>query len=298
MANNKVASANVSGYVTHTSPYKYVAYLIEARGPTGVWKVTRRYSEFHSLHKKMLRVYPLSTCPPGADLPPKLTLRSLLPVDGDSLPKMRQAKLGAYLQAILDAKDRVWANSPEVLAFLGVPVDDDSRDLVHAAQSSSNNDSASQIAYAKWLGESKKLSTEISDIAVSKASLAEHARDDALERRIANAQFLLENLESEFEKLQAQEQALLDKGLKHVSNYHLRYIKYTATIQNLRKRLEAFTSQAPSPEPSGRASSASQQSECTAASPPSGPNASESEQPVSAQPDSSGMASSEGKFVL
>lgn len=233
---DRIKSIRINGYETHETPSRYVAYLICATWSDGQKIVSRRYSEFDAFHKTMMKTYPAYSRPREAILPPKVTLGTFMLHDG-SIPKSRQIKLEEYLQAIVSAQDHVWSNSPEFLEFIGLGSDTNSEDSPQAQKTRFPQGNASQVAYDKWLAKSKELSNELEEIATLAGGDNIDDINSSLLKRLSAAEEVLSELESSFENLQAQELALLDKGLRHVSNYNLRYIKYTAALQNFKKRL-------------------------------------------------------------
>ena len=95
----------------------HTAYVFEvSTSHGGRWKVTRRYSDFVELHEKLLQIFGKPTRP----FPP-LPKKVLVGSSSDRVVHERQAKLTAYLQAVLDNK--ILSSTMEVRRFVEMPGD-------------------------------------------------------------------------------------------------------------------------------------------------------------------------------
>ncbi|KAJ3326137.1 hypothetical protein HDV06_000013 [Boothiomyces sp. JEL0866] len=127
-------------------PKKHTVYIISIRGPVKSWTVTKRYSEFDELHKKLLEIQT-----PPCELPKK-TLMNFT----NEVIKERQEGLAVYLQTLLYSKDTTWRRSKPWQEFLGLP------DTTVVNQI--NLLSVNQIEPAKWIQEYESLVSFISEI--------------------------------------------------------------------------------------------------------------------------------------
>ncbi|KAJ3315581.1 hypothetical protein HDV04_001995 [Boothiomyces sp. JEL0838] len=127
-------------------PKKHTAYIISIRGPVKSWTVTKRYSEFDELHKKLLDIQT-----PPCELPKK-TLMNFT----NEVIKERQEGLAVYLQTLLYSKDPVWRRSKPWQDFMGLP----ETTIVDPI----NLLTVNQIDPAKWLQEYESLISFISEI--------------------------------------------------------------------------------------------------------------------------------------
>ncbi|KAJ3272296.1 hypothetical protein HDV01_005835 [Terramyces sp. JEL0728] len=127
-------------------PKKHTVYIINIRGPVKSWTVTKRYSEFDDLHKKLLDIQT-----PPCELPRK-TLMNFT----NEVIKERQEALALYLQTLLYSKDSTWRRSKPWQEFLGLP-DTTVVDQINLL-------SVNQIDPSKWIQEYESLVSFISDI--------------------------------------------------------------------------------------------------------------------------------------
>ncbi|KAB8203091.1 hypothetical protein BDV34DRAFT_214903 [Aspergillus parasiticus] len=98
-----------------TSP-PYTVYNLTLRLPLRSFTISKRYSDFLNFHKTLLTQ---TNVPPPAPLPQKTWFKNT--VSNASLREDRRQALEAYLQAINDADDPRWRNSPAWRAFLNLP---------------------------------------------------------------------------------------------------------------------------------------------------------------------------------
>ncbi|GMG45112.1 unnamed protein product [Aspergillus oryzae var. brunneus] len=98
-----------------TSP-PYTVYNLTLRLPLRSFTISKRYSDFLNFHKTLLTQ---TNIPPPAPLPQKTWFKNT--VSNASLREDRRQALEAYLQAINDADDPRWRNSPAWRAFLNLP---------------------------------------------------------------------------------------------------------------------------------------------------------------------------------
>ncbi|OOO14723.1 Phox-like domain-containing protein [Aspergillus oryzae] len=94
----------------------YTVYNLTLRLPLRSFTISKRYSDFLNFHKTLLTQ---TNIPPPAPLPQKTWFKNT--VSNASLREDRRQALEAYLQAINDADDPRWRNSPAWRAFLNLP---------------------------------------------------------------------------------------------------------------------------------------------------------------------------------
>ncbi|OGM39840.1 SNARE complex subunit (Vam7) [Aspergillus bombycis] len=98
-----------------TSP-PYTVYNLTLRLPLRSFTIAKRYSEFLTFHQTLVTQ---TNAEPPAPLPSKTWFKNT--VSNASLRETRRQALEAYLQAINDADDARWRNSPAWRAFLNLP---------------------------------------------------------------------------------------------------------------------------------------------------------------------------------
>ncbi|KAF7587873.1 hypothetical protein BBP40_006609, partial [Aspergillus hancockii] len=94
----------------------YTIYNLILRLPLRSFTISKRYSDFVTFHKTLLTQ---TNTPPPASLPPKTWFQNT--VSNATLREDRRAALETYLQAINEADDPRWRNSPAWRAFLNIP---------------------------------------------------------------------------------------------------------------------------------------------------------------------------------
>ncbi|KAE8375655.1 hypothetical protein BDV26DRAFT_283316 [Aspergillus bertholletiae] len=98
-----------------TSP-PYTVYNLTLRLPLRSFTISKRYSDFSAFHKTLVTQ---TNAEPPAPLPSKTWFKNT--VSNASLREDRRQALEAYVQAINDAADARWRNSPAWRAFLNLP---------------------------------------------------------------------------------------------------------------------------------------------------------------------------------
>ncbi|KAB8232910.1 hypothetical protein ETB97_005601 [Aspergillus alliaceus] len=98
-----------------TSP-PYTVYNLTLRLPLRSFTIAKRYSDFATFHKTLLSQ---TNANPPAPLPSKTWFSNT--VSNATLRENRRQALESYLQAINDADDPRWRNSPAWRAFLNLP---------------------------------------------------------------------------------------------------------------------------------------------------------------------------------
>ncbi|KAE8139318.1 hypothetical protein BDV38DRAFT_242403 [Aspergillus pseudotamarii] len=98
-----------------TSP-PYTVYNLTLRLPLRSFTISKRYSDFLTFHKTLVTQ---TNADPPAPLPSKTWFKNT--VSNASLREDRRQALEAYLQAINNAEDARWRNSPAWRAFLNLP---------------------------------------------------------------------------------------------------------------------------------------------------------------------------------
>ncbi|KAB8078284.1 putative SNARE complex subunit [Aspergillus leporis] len=101
--------------ISPTTP-PYTIYNLTLRLPLRSFTISKRYSDFVSFHKTLLAQ---TNAPPPAPLPPKTWFQNT--VSNATLREDRRAALETYLQAINEADNPQWRNSPAWRAFLNLP---------------------------------------------------------------------------------------------------------------------------------------------------------------------------------
>ncbi|KAE8148720.1 hypothetical protein BDV25DRAFT_168264 [Aspergillus avenaceus] len=99
-----------------TTDPPHTIYNITLRLPLRTFTITKRYTDFLSLHKTLLTQTPLA---PPAPLPPKTWFSST--VSNAQLRESRRQALETYLQSINDAEDARWRNTSAWRTFLNLP---------------------------------------------------------------------------------------------------------------------------------------------------------------------------------
>lgn len=247
----KDIQAKITGYSKNESGDRFIFYTIVVSTPKRVWTLYKRYSQFYDLHRKLLKTCPSNSRPKKAILPPKVKLSSmLLTPSHEELAKYRVNKLEKYILEILNSGNTTWADSPLFKEFLELKPEDYSTGNLLKEK---NNDFNSLNAHKDWLRRSMNLALELTSIEealinktrlkfanTSFSTYLEITGYWDIEKRIKDASSRLESLTIEFELIQAKEQALIDVNVVNLTSYNLRYVKYVATINSLRNRLNSL----------------------------------------------------------
>ncbi|KAE8350803.1 hypothetical protein BDV28DRAFT_159298 [Aspergillus coremiiformis] len=114
MATNLEITIPTTSLSPTTPPY--TVYNLTLRLPLRSFTIAKRYSDFIDFHKTLLSQ---TAVPPPAPLPSKTWFTST--VSNATLREDRRQALESYLQAINNADDSRWRNSPAWRAFLNLP---------------------------------------------------------------------------------------------------------------------------------------------------------------------------------
>jgi len=102
---------------TSTTSKPYTVYNITLRQPLRSFILSKRYSDFQTLHKNL--TLQCSNTSPPAQLPQKTWFKST--VSNPGLAESRRKGLEAYLQAINTTSDSRWRNTSAWRTFLNLP---------------------------------------------------------------------------------------------------------------------------------------------------------------------------------